>query len=104
MKEGTMKRKSRTDWARVRAMRDEDIDYTDSPELDDEWFANAVLAVPVRKDTITIRLDRDVLDWFKSRGPGYQTRINAILTSYMRAQTSATAKRKSKATKSKKRA
>lgn len=105
-----MKRKSRTDWARVKAMQDEDIDYTDSPELDQEWFDNAVWGIPT-KEIITIRIDRDVLAWFKNSGPRYQTRINALLRAYMDAQIKRSANRvstkkvpASKAVKSRKRA
>ncbi len=80
-----MKRKSRTNWALVDATKDEDIDYTDSPELDEEWFEKAVWGIPT-KEIMTIRIDYDVLTWYKSSGPGYQTRINALLRAYMEAQ------------------
>lgn len=74
----------KSDLARVRALRDEDIDYSDSPPLDDEFLAQAPvdLAAPP-KATVTIRLDEDVLDWFKRAGPGYQTRINKLLRGYV---------------------
>ena len=68
-------------------MRDEDIDLSDSPEWTPEMFAKAVVRVglkPVpRKEQITLRLDGDVLAWFRSHGPGYQTQINALLRAYM---------------------
>ncbi len=68
-------------------MRDEDIDFSDSPQWTPEMFAKAVLRVgfkPVpRKEQITLRLDGDVLEWFRARGPGYQTQINALLRAYM---------------------
>ena len=81
-----MKGLSRTDWDRIDAMTDEEIDTTDIPPLDEEFFANAELRMPQAKPSITIRLDPDVLDWFKSQGKGYQTRINAVLRRYMEAQ------------------
>lgn len=77
-----MKKASNTDWQRLEAMSDDDIDTSDIPELDDEFFSQAELRLPMKK-TITIRLDADVLEWFKSQGQGYQTRINNLLRKYM---------------------
>jgi len=66
------------------------IDYTDIPELADEWFLRAAregnLATPPAKKPISIKLDEDVLDYFKSEGSRYQTHINAVLRAYMQAQ------------------
>lgn len=81
-----MRGKSRTDWKRVDAMTDEEIDYSEIPEVDEAWFDDAVLTIPARKEVVTIRIDRDVLEWFKSNGSRYQTRINALLRAYMEAQ------------------
>lgn len=81
-----MKGPSRTDWDRVRRMTDEEIDTSDIPPLDEKFFAEAELRMPQAKPSITIRLDPDVLDWYKSQGRGYQTRINAVLRRYMEAQ------------------
>ena len=67
-------------------MRDEEIDYAEIPEQGDDFFATAVLRMPTSKATVTLRLDRDLLDWLKAQGKGYQTRINAILRAYMEAQ------------------
>lgn len=67
-------------------MTDEEIDTTDIPPLDEEFFAQAELRMPLAKPSITIRLDPDVLDWFKGQGRGYQTRINAVLRRYVEAQ------------------
>ena len=78
--------KSKTDWERVRKMKDEEIDYTDSPELDDSFFKRAVAAMPVPKKPITIRVEPEVLQWFRSKGPRYQTRINAVLKAYVQAR------------------
>ena len=61
---------------------DNDIDYTDIPELDESFWANAIIEYPERKKPVTLRLDADVLEWFKSTGKGYQTRINAVLRSF----------------------
>ena len=71
-------------------MKDEDIDFSDSPEITPEMFAKAVvrrgLQPESRKTQLTIRLDSDVLAWYKAQGRGYQTRINALLRAYMEAQ------------------
>jgi len=86
MKNGrSMKRQSKTDWKRVDAMRDEDIDYSDIPKLGPDFFANAILW-PGPKEQITLRLDPDVLKFFRKAGKGYQTTINAVLRKYMEAQ------------------
>jgi len=67
-------------------MKDEDIDYSDAPEITPETFAKAIVRrglKPHAKKQLTLRLDGDVLDWFKKRGRGYQTRINLLLRAYM---------------------
>jgi uncharacterized protein (DUF4415 family) len=75
----------KTDWKRLAAMSDEEIDYSEIPELDETFWAKAALRLPQTKDRVTLRLDHDVLRWFKAQGRGYQTRINAILRQYMEA-------------------
>lgn len=65
------------------SLSDREIDYSDIPELDKDFFRSATLVLPEPKNSVTIRLDRRVLDWFKAKGPGYQTRINALLRAYM---------------------
>ncbi|MCY1550603.1 BrnA antitoxin of type II toxin-antitoxin system [compost metagenome] len=57
------------------------------PELGEEFFRRAELRVPVKR-AVTLRLDADVLEWFKGQGAGYQTRINQLLRQYMQAQQS----------------
>ena len=66
-------------------IKDKEIDYSDIPELDDTFWANAVLEYPVKKKPVTLRLDADVLDWFRSLGKGYQTKINSVLRSFYEA-------------------
>ncbi len=87
-----MKRKptsntSQTDWARLDAMPDAEIDLSDVPEITPEMFAKAVVKHGLRpvppKKLLTLRVDDDVLAWFKSQGRGYQTRINTLLRAYM---------------------
>jgi uncharacterized protein (DUF4415 family) len=77
-------------WARIDAMTDEELtvaaeaDPDARPYTDEEW-ANVEFIRP-EKVAVGLKLDRDVLDWFKSRGRGYQTRINAVLRRYREAQ------------------
>ncbi|MCP5170224.1 MAG: BrnA antitoxin family protein [Hahellaceae bacterium] len=80
-----MSKSSKTDWKRLAEMNDKDIDTSDIPELDDAFFQNAELKVPP-KQPVTLRIDSDVLVWFKSQGTGYQTRINKLLRAYMESQ------------------
>ena len=80
-----MNKPSKTDWKRLSAMTDKDIDTRDIPELDDAFFHHADIIVPTKK-SVTLRLDADVLLWFKSQGQGYQTRINKLLRRYMETQ------------------
>lgn len=72
--------------AEIKAIRDEDIDFSDIPELDETFWQNAELIKPDRTEQITLRIKRSVLDHFKAAGKGYQTRINQVLESYVRAQ------------------
>jgi uncharacterized protein (DUF4415 family) len=66
-------------------MRDRDIDYSDIPELGPDFFANAIFW-PGPKKQITLRIDPDVLNFFRKQGRGYQTAMNAVLRKYMEAQ------------------
>ena len=79
---------SRTDLARVQAKtaaaleRDiaSDPDFSGVPE---DWYKRAEAVMPTPKKLLSLRLDSDVVDWFKSQGPGYQTRINAVLRAFV---------------------
>lgn len=74
------------DLVRMRAIKDEDINYSDIPPLTDDFWANArrlnELYRP-QKRQVTVRIDTDVLAWLKSQGKGYQTRMNVILRAAM---------------------
>jgi uncharacterized protein (DUF4415 family) len=85
VKKPTTKKRSRTNWAKIDAIKDSEIDFSDIPELGKAFFKRATLRLPEPKTAVTIRLDRQVLNWFKTKGPGYQTRINALLRAYMEA-------------------
>ncbi|MEO8327812.1 MAG: BrnA antitoxin family protein [Nitrospirota bacterium] len=88
MKKPTTKKRSRTNWVKIDTLKDREIDTSDIPEQGKTFFKGAVLRLPEPKTAVTIRLDRQVLNWFKAKGPGYQTRINALLRAYMEAHTS----------------
>lgn len=77
----------KSDLKRIDRMKDEDIDYSDIPPLDDAFFTKAIIEIPKPKDSVTLRLDHDILTWFKQQGKGYQTMINAILKSYVKTHT-----------------
>lgn len=64
------------------AVSDEDIDFSDIPELDDAFWEKAQLVEPDRTQPVTIRVKKSVLDTYRSLGKGYQTRMNAVLESY----------------------
>ena len=66
-------------------MSDREIDYSEIPEQREVFFRKAILKMPEAKAIVTLRLDKDVLKWFKKQGKGYQTRINALLRAYMEA-------------------
>ena len=80
----TISRKRKKD---IEAIADKDIDYSDIPETDAEFWANAKLIEPDRTQPVTLRVKKSVLDYFKGRNAkGYQTRINAVLESYVRSR------------------
>ena len=74
---------SRTDWAALEAMTDEEIDYSDIPPLTDEFFENAMLRVPAAQADNLIQLDPEVMAWFRSQGAEYRSIINSVLRRYM---------------------
>jgi len=73
--------KSQTDWDRLRKSGD----HVGEPEFEVDW-ASAELVEPEPKKLISLRLDPDIIEFFRSQGKGYQTRMNAVLRSYMEAQ------------------
>jgi uncharacterized protein (DUF4415 family) len=79
------KRSIMSDLKRIDELKDEDIDYSDIPELDDSFFTRETVQLPKIKDVVTLRVDHEVLDWFKKRGKGYQTLMNAVLKAYVKA-------------------
>lgn len=84
----TKKAPSGTDWDRLSNMKDMDINLDDIPELTKDFFSKAIIRLPKPKKTISLRIDSDVLEWYKQQGTRYQTRMNAVLRIFMRANTS----------------
>ena len=85
-------RRRKSDWDRVDALSDADIrrairsDPDAAPELSASWLRRAKIVLPEPKKAVSIRLDRDVLEWFQRQGRGYQTHINAVLRAYVEAR------------------
>lgn len=83
-------RKGKTDWGRVAALSDQEVfaaakNDPDAQPTDAEFWKDAQLVAPASKIPVKLRLDRDVLAWFKAQGRRYQTKMNAVLKAYMRA-------------------
>jgi uncharacterized protein (DUF4415 family) len=78
-----------TNWDAVRAMPQSEVerlaDEEDGP-MPEGWEKSIIEGPILRKQPVHIRLDADILDWFRTRGPGYQTRINAVLRAYVQAR------------------
>ncbi len=78
---------SQTDWAHVDALTEEEleasIDHDEEGEFD---WSTVQVGIPGPKQQLTVRFDADVVQWFKAQGAGYQTRMNAVLRSYVEAQ------------------
>ena len=82
------RRKGKTDWKRLDALTDDEIEASiandpDWQEFKDLDWSDAVLVIPPKKKAISIRVDEDVLDYFKTEGAGYQRRMNAVLRSFV---------------------
>ncbi len=76
-----------SDWERVKAMTEEELEA--SIDFEEEgypiWETARSVYNPANKKQITLRLDPDIIEFFKAQGPGYQTRMNAVLRQYMSA-------------------
>jgi len=76
----------RTNYARLEAMTEEEIeasiDHDEEGEID---WSSVQVGFPGPKERLTVRFDSDVVTWFKAQGPGYQTRMNEVLKSYVKA-------------------
>ncbi len=81
---------SQSDWARAAAMTEEELEAAIASDPDEAgWeydWDNVIIGFPKPKRQVTVRLDGDIIEWFKETGTGYQTRMNAVLRSYVEAQ------------------
>ena len=78
----------KTDWAKVEAMSEADIEHVtkNDPDENIEWGDDWIPLIPAPKRHLNLRIDGDIVDWFKAQGSGYQTRMNAVLRAYVGAQ------------------
>jgi uncharacterized protein (DUF4415 family) len=85
------KQGSLTDLARLEAKPETELerDIAGDPDwlsVPGDWHLAAQAVRPIRKTSLSLRLDNDVVDWFKQQGPGYQTRMNAVLQAFVKAR------------------
>ena len=90
MKQKSSSRKSKTNFRRLRSMTDGDVRLTvEHPEIDLQHVARGIvrrgLKIVLPKTSVSLRIDTDVLEWFKLGGTGYQTRMNAVLRAFKEA-------------------
>ncbi|MDP9357941.1 MAG: BrnA antitoxin family protein [Chloroflexota bacterium] len=86
--DGMLRRgEDQTDWDRVRAMTEEELEASIDHDEEGEFDWNTIqVGIPGPKQQLTVRFDADVVEWFKAQGAGYQTRMNAVLRSFVEAQ------------------
>lgn len=82
MRDLDMSERSQTDWARVDALSDEDIDTSDIPPLDEAFFSEAKLRMPDSSTSVALQLDTETYNWFKSLGAEAEERMRAALRLY----------------------
>lgn len=85
MSDTPMNKPLETDWARIDAMSDAEIDTSDIPPLTEDFFKRAKVRRPTHTVAVTVQVDPDVLDWFKAQGDDYERRMNAALRIYAEA-------------------
>ena len=78
-----MKKPNKTNIKKLKGLKDTKIDYSDIPKTDSGFWEDAHVIYSSAKKPVSIRLDEDVINWFKSFGKGYQTKINEVLKLYM---------------------
>ena len=79
---------SRTNWAALEAMTEEEIDYSDIPPLTEEFFEKATLRIPANLAHRLVQIDPEVLKWFQAHGAEYQDLINSVLRRYIETEDS----------------
>ena len=85
MSENNLKNTSQTNWAKLEAMTDEEIDTSDIPPLDEKFFATARLRIPRGKIAVTVSVDKDISDWYQAQGEESTALMSAALKIYAEA-------------------
>jgi uncharacterized protein (DUF4415 family) len=85
MSENNLKTTSQTNWAKLEAMTDEEIDVSDIPPLDEKFFANARLRMPRGKVAVTVSVEKEVVDWYQAQGEESKALMSAALKIYAEA-------------------
>ena len=85
MNESNLNNTSQTDWAKIEALTDEEIDTSDIPPLNEKFFANAKLRMPKGKVAVVVSVDEDVSDWFQAQGEESRNLMSAALRIYAEA-------------------
>lgn len=84
-----MRGEIQSDWTAASTMSRDEIERNAEAEdgpLPVDWASTVEIGIPPRKEPVHIRLDHDILAWFRAQGPGYQTRINAVLRAFVQAR------------------
>lgn len=81
----TVSKRRRAGWAKLQKMTDHEIDYSDISPTDVKFWEKTQVVMPPVKTHLSLRLDEDIVEWFKRQGAGYQTKLNAVLRSYVQA-------------------
>ena len=82
---GVKKESIKSDLKRIDRIKDGDIDYSDIPPTTKEFWRKARVVMPAGKVHLSVRFDEDIVKWFKRNGPGYQSRMNAVLRAFVNA-------------------
>ncbi len=85
MSENNLKNTSKTNWAKLETMTDEEIDTSDIPPMDEKFFANARLRMPHGKVAVTVSVEKDVNDWYQAQGEESKALMSAALKIYAEA-------------------
>lgn len=85
MNEKDLKEQSKTDWTKLEAMTDEEIDASDIPPLDEEFFADAELRLPKNKVSVVLTVDQETNDWYESQGEEAKHLMTVALKIYAEA-------------------
>ena len=85
MSENNLKNTSQTNWVKLEAMTDEEIDTSDIPPLDEKFFANARLRMPRGKVAVTVSVEKEVVDWYQAKGEESRALMSVALKIYAEA-------------------